>query len=139
MERTLVLIKPSGVKRKLAGEIICRLERRSWTMVGMKLMLVPRDLAETHYGEHKEKPFFGGLMENITSGPIVAMVWEGDQIISALRTMMGNTNPIEATPGTIRGDLANNLQKNIVHGSDSPESAEREIDLFFNPDELCSA
>ena len=136
MQRTLLLIKPDGVSRKLVGEIIARLEKRDWTLVGMKLINMPRELAERHYGEHREKPFFGELIGYITSGPIVAMVWEGEEIISAMRIMMGPTNPIKAEPGTIRGDFANNMTKNIVHGSDSPESAEREISLFFKQQEL---
>lgn len=138
MEKTLLLIKPDGVQRKCVGEIIGRLEKRGWSLVGMKLMKVPRDLAETHYNEHSEKPFFGELIDYITEGPIVAMVWEGDQVITAMRTMMGKTNPIEAAPGTIRGDLANDFTRNMVHGSDSPESAAREIDLFFKSEELYS-
>lgn len=137
MEQTLLLIKPDGVKRKLAGEIITRLEKRNWTLVGMKLMRVTEELARRHYAEHVEKPFFPGLLEYITSGPIVAMVWQGEEIISTMRTMMGATNPLKAAPGTIRGDLACNFTQNIVHGSDSPESARREIDLFFAPEELC--
>lgn len=136
METTLLLIKPDGVQRKFVGEIISRLENRGWDLVGMKLMTVSRELAEEHYGEHKEKPFFGELIEYITEGPIVAMAWRGDQVITAMRTMMGKTNPIEAAPGTIRGDLANNFTRNMVHGSDSPESAKREVALFFNDNEL---
>lgn len=136
MERTLLLVKPDGVRRKLAGEIIARLERRDWKLVGMKLMTIPRELAERHYAEHKEKKFFGELIDYITGGPVVAMVWEGGGIVPALRLMMGKTNPVEAAPGTIRGDYGNNFTQNIVHGSDSPESAEREIGLFFKPEEL---
>ncbi len=136
MERTLLLVKPDGVQRKLAGEVIQRLEKRDWTLVGMKLMKIPKELAEEHYGEHKEKPFFGELIEYITSGPVVAMVWQGDDIITAVRTMMGKTNPIEAAPGTLRGDFGNNFTRNLVHGSDSPESAKREVALFFKDDEL---
>ena len=136
METTLVLIKPDGVQRKFVGEIISRLENRGWDLVGMKLMTVSRELAEQHYGEHKAKPFFGELIDYITEGPIVAMAWRGDQVITAMRTMMGKTNPIEAAPGTIRGDLANNFTRNMVHGSDSPESAEREVALFFSANEL---
>ena len=132
METTLLLIKPDGVQRKFVGEIISRLENRGWDLVGMKLMTVSRELAEQHYGEHKAKPFFGELIDYITEGPIVAM----DQVITAMRTMMGKTNPIEAAPGTIRGDLANNFTRNMVHGSDSPESAEREVALFFSANEL---
>ena len=136
METTLLLIKPDGVQRKFVGEIISRLESRGWDLVGMKLMKVTPELATEHYGEHKEKPFFGELIDYITEGPVVAMAWRGDQVITAMRTMMGKTNPIEAAPGTIRGDLANNFTRNMVHGSDSPESAERELGLFFSKDEL---
>lgn len=136
METTLLLIKPDGVQRKFVGEIISRLENRGWDLVGMKLMTVSPELAKEHYGEHKEKPFFGELIDYITEGPIVAMAWRGDQVITAMRTMMGKTNPIEAAPGTIRGDLANNFTRNMVHGSDSPESAKREVALFFGEDEL---
>ncbi|MBN2326778.1 MAG: nucleoside-diphosphate kinase [Candidatus Omnitrophica bacterium] len=137
MERTLLLIKPDGVQRKLVGEIIGRLERRGWDLIGMKLLQVTPELAHQHYAEHKGKPFFGELIDYITEGPVAAMVWRGDQIVTAMRTMMGKTNPIESAPGTIRGDLANNFTRNIVHGSDSVESAEREIALFFKPEELC--
>ncbi|MDP8245032.1 MAG: nucleoside-diphosphate kinase [Candidatus Hinthialibacter antarcticus] len=136
METTLLLIKPDGVQRKFVGEIISRLENRGWDLVGMKLMHVTPELAKEHYGEHKEKPFFGELIDYITEGPIVAMAWRGDQVITAMRTMMGKTNPIEAAPGTIRGDLANNFTRNMVHGSDSPESAKREVALFFSDNEL---
>lgn len=137
MEKTLLLIKPDGVQRKLVGEIIGRLEARDWELLAMKLVCVSREQAEAHYQEHKDKPFFGELIDYITEGPIIAMVWRGDQIITALRTMMGKTNPIEAAPGTIRGDLANNFTRNMVHGSDSPESAKREIELFFQKEEIC--
>lgn len=136
METTLLLIKPDGVERKLVGEIISRLERRGWDLVGMKLMKVSRELAEQHYAEHKDKPFFGELIDYITEGPIVAMAWKGDQVIAAMRLMMGKTNAVEAAPGTIRGDLANSFTRNMVHGSDSPESAKREVELFFSADEL---
>lgn len=138
MERTLLLIKPDGVQRKLIGEVIQRLEKRGWTLVGMKLMVVSKELAEQHYGEHKGKPFFGELIDYITSGPIVAMAWEGEGIVAAMRLMMGKTNAVEAAPGTIRGDLANSFTQNLVHGSDSLESAKRELDLFFHADELVS-
>lgn len=137
MEKTLLLVKPDGVQRKLIGEIIARMERRGWDLVGLKLLQVSTELANQHYAEHKGKNFFNNLIEYITGGPVVAMVWKGDQIIRAMRTMMGATNPIEASPGTIRGDYANDFTRNIVHGSDSPESAEREIALFFSPDEIC--
>jgi nucleoside-diphosphate kinase len=138
MERTLLLIKPDGVQRKLIGEVIQRLEKRGWDLVGMKLMTVSKELAEQHYGEHNGKPFFGELIDYITSGPIVAMAWEGNSIVAAMRLMMGKTNSAEAAPGTLRGDLANSFTQNLVHGSDSPESATRELELFFNADELVS-
>ncbi|CAN5606422.1 MAG: nucleoside-diphosphate kinase [Rubrobacteraceae bacterium] len=131
MEQTLILVKPDGVKRKLAGEVIGRIEAKNFDIREMKMMTVSRDLAEEHYGEHKGKDFFGGLVEFITSGPIVAMRVEGDGVIKVMRNIMGATNPSEAAPGTIRGDLALTIDENIVHGSDSPESAERELGLFF--------
>lgn len=136
MERTLILIKPDGVQRKLCGEVIARFERKGWDLLGMKLMNVSQELANKHYAEHVGKPFFGELIEYITSGPIVAMCWEGNEIVKSARSLMGKTNPVDAAPGTIRGDLANEFTMNIVHGSDSPASAEREINLFFKPDEL---
>lgn len=131
MEQTLILVKPDGVKRKLVGEVIGRIERKNFEVREMKLMTVSRDLAEQHYGEHKDKPFFGDLVEFITSGPLVAMRVEGDGVIKVMRNIMGATNPAEAAPGTIRGDLALSIDENVVHGSDSPESAERELGLFF--------
>lgn len=131
MEQTLILVKPDGVKRKLVGEVIGRIERKNFEVREMKLMTVSRDLAEQHYGEHKDKPFFGDLVEFITSGPLVAMRVEGDGVIKVMRNIMGATNPAEAAPGTIRGDLALTIDENVVHGSDSPESAERELGLFF--------
>jgi nucleoside-diphosphate kinase len=136
MERTLVLIKPDGVERRLAGEILGRLERRGLTLRGAKLLLVDRALAEEHYGEHREKPFFGELVEFITSAPTLALVVEGESAIQVVRTTMGATNPVNSAPGTIRGDLALAMPNNLVHGSDSPESAEREIGLWFSADEL---
>ncbi|HOE11145.1 MAG TPA: nucleoside-diphosphate kinase [bacterium] len=136
MERTLLFVKPDGVRRKLVGEIISRCERKGWRLVGMKMMQVTREHAERHYAEHKGKPFFEGLIEYVTGGPIVAMVWEGNEVIPILRMMMGATNPVNAQPGTIRGDYANDFTQNIVHGSDSPESAAREIPLFFADEEL---
>ena len=135
-ERTLVLIKPDAVERKLAGEILARLERRGLTLRGAKLVQVDSALAEEHYGEHREKPFFGELVEFITSTPTLALVVEGESAISVVRTTMGGTNPASAAPGTIRGDLALAMPNNLVHGSDSPESAEREIALWFSADEL---
>jgi nucleoside-diphosphate kinase len=131
MQQTLILVKPDGVKRKLVGEVIGRIERKNFEVREMKLMTVSRDLAEQHYGEHKDKPFFGDLVEFITSGPLVAMRVEGDGVIKVMRNIMGATNPAEAAPGTIRGDLALTIDENVVHGSDSPESAERELGLFF--------
>ena len=136
MQQTFLAIKPDGVQRVLVGKIISRLEEKGFKLVGMKLMKVTNELAEKHYGEHRDKPFFKGLVSFITSGPIVAMVWEGENIISALRKIMGKTNPADAELGTIRGDFAIEIGKNVVHGSDSEESAKREIALFFREDEL---
>ena len=130
-ERTLVLIKPDAVQRALAGEILGRFERRGLQMRAAKLLTVDRELAKQHYAEHREKPFFGELVEFITSGPIVAMVLEGEQAIKAARQVIGATNPLEAAPGSIRGDFAIAVGQNMVHGSDSPESGEREAKLFF--------
>ena len=130
------MVKPDGVQRNLIGEIVNRFEKKGYQLVGAKLMQIPTELAEQHYGEHKERPFFGELVEFITSGPVFAMVWEGENVISTARLMMGATNPKESAPGTIRGDFAVTVGKNIIHGSDSPESAEREIGLFFKQEEL---
>lgn len=130
-ERTLVLIKPDGVRRGLAGEVLSRIERKGLRMVAMDMRVAGRDLAETHYAEHSGKPFYGSLVEFITSGPLVAMVVEGPRAIEAFRALAGATDPVKATPGTIRGDYALEVQDNIVHGSDSPDSAEREIKIFF--------
>lgn len=138
MEKTFLMVKPDGVQRNLVGEIVNRFERKGFKLVGAKLMQISEDLASEHYGEHKERPFFGELVEFITSGPVFAMVWEGENVISAAREMMGKTNPAEALPGTVRGDFGVTVGKNIIHGSDSPESAEREINLFFNQNELVS-
>ena len=131
VERTLVLVKPDAMARGLAGEIVSRLERRGLKLAEGRLVTVARELAETHYAEHREKPFFGELVEFITSGPTLALVVEGESAISVVRTTMGATNPTDAAPGTIRGDLALAMPDNLVHGSDSPESAEREIGLWF--------
>ncbi len=136
MERTLVLVKPDGVQRGLIGEVINRLERRGLKLVGMKLMQVDTSLAREHYGEHVDRPFFGGLVDFITSSPVVAMAWEADNVVEAVRNTMGQTNPTTSPPGTIRGDLGLDIGRNLVHGSDSPESAERELALFFNSGEL---
>jgi nucleoside-diphosphate kinase len=131
MEHTLVLVKGDGVRRRLVGEIISRIEARGLDIADMKLMEVDTDLAEEHYAEHREKPFFGELVEFITATPVVAMRIRGEGAIKAMRTLMGATNPADAAPGTIRGDLALSMPDNLVHGSDSPQSAERELGLFF--------
>lgn len=136
VERTLVLAKPDAMQRGLAGETLARLERRGLKLRGAKLVRVSRELAERHYAEHVDKPFFGELVVFISSGPTLALVVEGEAAISVVRTTMGATNPLDAAPGTIRGDLALAMPDNLVHGSDSPESAEREIGLWFSPDEL---
>ena len=135
-ERTLVLIKPDAVQRQLAGEILARFERRGLEIREARLLTVDRPLAEEHYAEHREKPFFGELVDFITSAPTLALVLEGESAISVVRTTMGATNPTESAPGTIRGDLALAMPNNLVHGSDSPESAEREVALWFADDEL---
>ncbi len=131
MEQTLILIKGDGVRRRLIGEIIRRIEAKGLDIRTMQLMDVSPELAEEHYAEHREKPFFGELVEFITATPVVAMRIEGDNAIAVMRRLMGSTNPAEAAPGTIRGDLALSLPDNLVHGSDSPESAQRELKLFF--------
>ena len=136
VERTLILAKPDAVRRSLAGEIVARFERRGFTLCAARLLVVDRALAEEHYAEHAEKPFFGELVEFITSGPTWALVVEGDDAIATMRKTIGATNPANAEPGTIRGDLAMSMPDNLVHGSDSPESAEREIALWFSADEL---
>ena len=135
-ERTLVLIKPDAMQRRLAGEILARLERRGLDVRAAHLVQVPRDLAEEHYAEHREKPFFGELVEFITSAPTLALVLEGEGAIAVVRSAMGATNPANAAPGSIRGDLALSMPDNLVHGSDSPESAQREIALWFPADGL---
>ena len=135
-ERTLVLIKPDAMRRGLAGEILGRLERRGLVLRGADLVHVDRDLAERHYAEHREKPFFEELVEFITSSPTLALAVEGESAIQLVRTTMGATNPADAAPGTIRGDLALSMPDNLVHGSDSPESAAREIALWFTDDEF---
>jgi nucleoside-diphosphate kinase len=130
-ERTLVLIKPDGVRRGLTGEVLARIEHKGLRIVAMDQRTVGKDLAETHYAEHVDKPFYGSLVEFITSGPLVALVAEGPRAIEAFRALAGATDPVKAGPGTIRGDYALEVQDNIVHGSDSPDSAEREIKIFF--------
>jgi len=130
-ERTLVLVKPDGVARGLVGEVLGRIERRGYSIVALELRTITTELAGEHYAEHRDKPFFGELVTFITSGPLVAAVVEGPDVIEAWRTMMGATNPIKSAPGTIRGDFANVMSENISHGSDSPQSAVREIGIFF--------
>lgn len=136
MERTLILIKPDGVQRGLMGQIIDRFERRGLKLVGMKFVQISPELASEHYAVHRERPFYSGLVAYIISSPVVAMVWEGKNAIAAARATMGATNPVNAAPGTIRGDLAIEIGRNLVHGSDSPENAQREVSLFFADHEL---
>ena len=138
MERTLILLKPDAVQRGLVGGLISRLEAKGLKLVGMKLIAVDRELANRHYGEHVGKPFFDGLVAFITSSPVVAIVAEGENAVEVVRRLMGATSPLDADPGTIRGDLAMTIGMNLVHGSDSLESAAREIDLFFEPSEVLS-
>jgi nucleoside-diphosphate kinase len=135
-ERTLVLIKPDAMQRRLAGEILARFEQRGLAIRAAKLIRVDEALAEEHYAEHREKPFFGELVEFITSSPTLALVLEGESAVQVVRTTMGATNPVDSAPGTIRGDLALAMPDNLVHGSDSPASAEREIALWFSDGEL---
>ncbi len=134
VERTLILIKPDAMRRALAGEILARFERRGLIVAAAKLVRVERPLAEEHYAEHREKPFFGELVEFITSGPTLALVLEGESAVAVTRSTIGATNPAQAAPGTIRGDLALAMPDNLVHGSDSPETAEREVALWFGDD-----
>jgi nucleoside-diphosphate kinase len=136
MQRTLVLVKPDGVQRGLVGTIVGRLERRGLKLIGLKMMRISTDVAARHYAEHQGKPFYDGLIAFITSGPVVAMIWEGREAVSVVRSVMGTTDPLKAAPGTIRGDLALDLGMNLIHGSDSPARAETEIDLFFSRPEL---
>ena len=136
MEKTLVLVKPDGVQRGLVGKIIGRLENKGFRLAALKLMNVSSKLAEEHYGEHVDKPFFGNLVRFITSSPIVAMAIEGENAVQVVRTTMGLTNPQEAAPGTIRGDFGLTIGMNLIHGSDSGESAVRELNLFFGPSEI---
>jgi nucleoside-diphosphate kinase len=136
LERTFVMIKPDAFQRRLSGEILGRIEWRGFTLRGLKLLRVSPEQANQHYAEHEGKPFFGELVEFITSGPVIAMVVEGPAAVSTLRTMMGATNPLDSAPGTLRGDFALEIGQNIVHGSDSPDSAAREIAIYFREDEL---
>ncbi len=129
--KTFFMIKTDGVQRNLVGEIISRVEAKGFSITKIKMMTISKELAEQHYGEHKDKPFFNDLVSFITSGPVVAMQVEGENVVLQIRNLMGATNPSESTPGSIRGDLATELDKNVVHGSDSDESAERELKLFF--------
>ncbi len=138
MERTFLAIKPDGVQRGLVGEIVRRFETKGFTLVGMKFMKVSKELAESHYDVHKERPFFSSLVNFITSGPIVVMVWEGEGVVAAARKMIGATNPLTAEPGTIRGDFGVNIGRNLIHGSDAIETAQREISLWFSDEELVS-
>jgi nucleoside-diphosphate kinase len=138
LERTLVLVKPDGVQRGLAGEVIGRLERRGLQLVGLKLIRMSEELAGRHYAEHAQKPFYAGLVAFITSAPVVAMVWEGPGAVAMVRTLMGATNPADAAPGTIRGDLAVSIGMNVIHGSDSVGRGAQEVALFFADDELIS-
>ena len=136
MERTLILVKPDGVQRGLMGEIVSRFERRGLKLLGMKFIQMSEDLANQHYAVHKERPFFNDLVSYITSGPVLAMVWEGKDAIAAARSTIGATKPAEATPGSIRGDFGMEIGRNLVHGSDSPENGVKESNLFFKPEEL---
>ncbi len=135
-EKTLVLIKPDGVQRGLVGDIISRLERKGFHLVGLKMLWMDENMAARHYAEHCEKDFYPSLEEFITSGPLVAMAWQGENVISGVRNLMGSTDPQKAAPGTIRGEMALFVSNNLVHGSDSPESAQRELDLFFQQEEI---
>jgi len=138
MERTFLMVKPDGVQRGLIGEIVARFERKGLKLVGAKMMMVDEALAERHYAEHKGKPFYPPLIDFITSGPVFATVWEGDNVIALTRALIGKTNAVEAAPGTIRSDYAVHTNFNLIHGSDSPENAEREIGIFFRPEELAT-
>ncbi|MCB8979595.1 MAG: nucleoside-diphosphate kinase [Ardenticatenaceae bacterium] len=136
MERTLILVKPDGVQRGLMGEIVARFERRGLKLLGMKFIQMSQELANQHYAVHKERPFFNDLVSYITSGPVLAMVWEGKDAIAAARSTIGATKPAEAAPGSIRGDFGMEIGRNLVHGSDSPENGDKEANLFFKPEEL---
>ncbi|MBR8838684.1 MAG: nucleoside-diphosphate kinase [Stigonema ocellatum SAG 48.90 = DSM 106950] len=138
MERTFLAIKPDGIQRGLVGEIIRRFENKGFTLVGLKLMNVSRELAQQHYDVHRERPFFAGLVDFITSAPVVAMVWEGDGVVASARKIIGATNPLTAEPGTLRGDFGINIGRNLIHGSDAIETAQREISLWFTTEELVS-
>jgi nucleoside-diphosphate kinase len=137
-ERTFLMVKPDGVQRGLVGNVVSRLENKGFKLVAMKMLQISPEMAAKHYGEHQGKPFYNGLIEFITSAPVVAMIWEGDDVVEMARSMMGATDPRKAAPGTMRGDLAVFMGKNIVHGSDSLESAAREISLLFSKEEFCA-
>lgn len=137
-ERTFIAIKPDGVQRGLVGEVLGRFERKGFKLVALRQLVPGRSLAEAHYGVHRERPFFAELVDFITSGPVVAMVWEGEGVISSARKLIGATKPLEAEPGTIRGDLATAVSRNVIHGSDGPDTAAFEINLWFQPEELVS-
>ncbi|MEC4803970.1 MAG: nucleoside-diphosphate kinase [Jaaginema sp. PMC 1079.18] len=136
MEQTFIMIKPDGVQRHLIGDIIKRFEAKGFGLVGLKMVAVSRELAEQHYAVHKDRPFFNGLVEFIISSPVVAMVWEGKDVIASARKLIGGTNPLTAEPGTIRGDYGVDLGRNLIHGSDAPETAKEEIKLWFKEEEL---
>jgi len=138
MERTLILVKPDGVQRGLIGQVIGRFETRGLKLIGMKFIQMSEELASKHYAVHEGKPFYEGLVSYIVSGPVVAMVWEGNGAIAAARSTMGATNPVAAAPGTIRGDFGMEIGRNLVHGSDSPENGAKEVALFFSAEELVS-
>ena len=138
VQKTFIMIQPDGVQRGLIGEVVRRFESKGLQLVGAKLMNVSKELAEKHYAEHQEKPFFGELVSFITSGPVFATVWQGDDVIALARLMMGKTKPIDSAPGTIRGDFAASITNNIIHGSDSEESAQREISLWFGEEAVVS-
>jgi nucleoside-diphosphate kinase len=138
VEKTFVMVKPDGVQRNIVGEVIRRYEAKGFTLVGLKMLKVSRELAEKHYGVHKERLFFGSLVDFITSGPVVAMVWQGDGVVASARKIIGATNPLNAEPGTIRGDFGVSIGRNLIHGSDAIETAQTEIALWFSNDELVS-
>jgi nucleoside-diphosphate kinase len=136
LERSLILVKPDGVQRRLIGTIVSRIEQKGLKIVGMKMLAVTKELAAKHYAEHVKKPFYPLLEEFITSGPVVALAVEGPEAVSVMRTMMGSTNGRESTPGTIRGDFGVSRQMNLIHGSDGPDAAQRELEIYFRPEEL---
>ncbi|MFM7883972.1 MAG: nucleoside-diphosphate kinase [Microcystis panniformis] len=138
MERTFLMIKPDGVQRNLVGEIIQRFEAKGFTLVGLKMMQVASELAEKHYAVHKERPFFSSLVDFITSSPVVAMVWQGEGVIASARKIIGATNPLNAEPGTIRGDFGISVGRNLIHGSDGPDTAKDEVSLWFSDAELAN-